>query len=244
MEEKNIQSKVAIVTGGSKGIGASIVTKLATNGFNVILNYNTSFEEANKLANSSSNIYPFKANVSDYNEVKELVNFTINKFGRIDLLVNNAGIDLIKTINDTTLEDFDNILKTNLYSAFYTCKEVSPYMVNQKSGSIINISSIWGIVGASCESAYSISKAGLDALTKSLAKELGPSNIFVNSIAPGIIDTDMNKFLSEEEKESILSEIPLERIGKTKDIADCVLFLANTNYITGQVIQINGGWNI
>lgn len=243
-QENNIAPKVAIVTGGSKGIGASIVNKLATNGFNVVLNYNTSVERASRLANLNSNIFLFKADVSNYSNVQNLVNFAINRFGRIDLLVNNAGIDLIKTITDTSLEDFDNILKTNLYSAFYTCKEVCPYMINQKSGSIINISSIWGLVGASCESAYSISKAGVDALTKSLAKELGPSNIFVNSIAPGIIDTDMNKLLSVEEKNAIISEIPLEKLGNVEDISDCVLFLANSKYITGQVIQVNGGWNI
>ena len=242
--EKNIANKVAIVTGGAKGIGASIVKKLAQNGYNVILNYNKSESQAKAIENEFSNVYIFKANVSNYEEVKSLVDFTINKFGKIDLLVNNAGIDLVKTINDTSIEDFDNILKNNLYSAFYTSKEVSKYMINSKAGKIINISSIWGIIGASCEMAYSVSKAGVDAMTKSLAKELGPSNIQVNSIAPGIIDTDMNKFLSEEEKKQIIEEIPLEHIGKTEDIAETVLFLSNSDYITGQVVQVNGGWNV
>ena len=243
-QEKNIETKVAIVTGGSKGIGASIVKKLAQNGYIVVLDYNKSEKEAKELENKFNNVYAFKADVSNYDEVKSLVDFTINKFKKIDLLVNNAGIDLIKTINDTKIEEFDKILKTNLYSAFYTSKEVSNYMINQKSGKIINISSIWGIIGASCEMAYSVSKAGLDAMTKSLAKELGPSNIQVNSIAPGIIDTDMNKFLTEEEKQEIIKEIPLEHIGNVEDVADCVLFLANAEYITGQIIQVNGGWNI
>lgn len=243
-QEKNIQSKVAIVTGGSRGIGASIVKKLSCNGYNVILNYNNSLEEATKIANNYENVYIFKADVSKYDEVESLINFAIDKFKNIDLLVNNAGIDLIKTINDTTLSDFDNILKTNLYSAFFTSKEVIPYMIKQKRGCIINISSIWGLIGASCEMAYSVSKAGLDAMTKSLAKELGPSNIRVNSIAPGFIDTDMNKSLKEEEKQNIINEIPLERIGNPEDISDCVLFLSNAEYITGQIIQINGGWNI
>lgn len=243
-QEKNIENKVAIVTGGSRGIGASIVKKLAQNGYIVVLNYNKSEKEAKEIENKFDNVYAYKTDISNYDEVKALVDFTINKFGKIDLLVNNAGIDLIKTINDTKIEEFDKILKTNLYSAFYTSKEVSKYMINNKSGKIINISSIWGIIGASCEMAYSVSKAGLDAMTKSLAKELGPSNIQVNSIAPGIIDTDMNKFLSKEEKEQIISEIPLEHIGNVEDVADCVLFLANANYITGQVIQVNGGWNI
>ena len=244
MVEKNIENKVAIVTGGSRGIGASIVKKLAQNGYIVVLNYNKSEKEAKEIENKFDNVYAFKADISNYDEVKALVDFTINKLKKIDLLVNNAGIDLIKTINDTKIEEFDKVLKTNLYSAFYTSKEVSKYMINQKKGKIINISSIWGIIGASCEMAYSVSKAGLDAMTKSLAKELGPSNIQVNSIAPGIIDTDMNKFLTEEEKEQIISEIPLEHIGNVEDVADCVLFLANANYITGQVIQVNGGWNI
>ncbi len=243
-QEKNIQNKIAIVTGGSRGIGSSIVQKLAQNGFEVVLNYNSSYEQAKQIAMTNSNIHIFKADVSKYEEVCNLVNFTINKFGKIDLLVNNAGISLIKTINDTTISDFDNILKTNLYSAFYTCKEVSKYMIHQKSGNIINISSIWGLIGASCEMAYSVSKAGLDSITKSLAKELGPSNIRVNSIAPGIIDTKMNNFLNEEEKKQLISEIPLEKIGTPDDVAECVLFLVKSNYITGQIIQVNGGWNI
>lgn len=244
MIENNTENKVAIVTGGSRGIGAEIVKVLSKNNYNVILNYHNSFEQANKIHSEYSNIHLFKADLSNYDEIKSLVNFTINKFGHIDLLVNNAGIDLVKTINDTTYDDFDKILKTNLYSAYFTSKEVLKYMINSKCGSIINISSIWGITGASCETAYSISKAGMDAMTKSLAKELGPSNIRVNGIAPGIIDTNMNKFLTDDEKEQIISEIPLQRIGEVQDIADCVLFLENNNYITGQIIQINGGWNI
>ena len=243
-QEKSTQNRVAIVTGGSRGIGASIVKKLSQNNFSVILNYKNSVESAKQIAFENSNIDIFKADVSNYDEVCNLVNFAIKKYRKIDLLVNNAGIDLIKTINDTTAQDFDNIIKNNLYSAFYTSKEVSKFMIQAKSGNIINISSIWGLVGASCEMAYSVSKAGLDAMTKSLAKELGPSNIKVNSIAPGIIDTDMNKFLSNEEKNQIINEIPLEKIGSPNDIADCVLFLANSDYITGQIIQINGGWNI
>ena len=243
-QEKNIQNNIAIVTGSSRGIGSSIVQKLAQNGFEVVLNYNSSYEQAKQIAMTNSNIHIFKADVSKYEEVCNLVNFTIDKFGKIDLLVNNAGISLIKTINDTTISDFDNILKTNLYSAFYTCKEVSKYMIHQKSGNIINISSIWGLIGASCEMAYSVSKAGLDGMTKSLAKELGPSNIRVNSIAPGIINTKMNNFLNEEEKKQLISEIPLEKIGTPDDVAECVLFLVKSNYITGQIIQVNGGWNI
>ncbi len=243
-KEKYYFNKVAIVTGGSRGIGASISKKLAKIGYKVVLNYNHSEENAKMIAEESSNITIFKADISDENDAKKLINFAISKFGRIDILVNNAGIDLIKPLTDTTTNDFDKIMKTNLYSAFYTSREASKFMINKKDGIIINISSIWGITGASCEMAYAVSKAGLDAMTKSLAKELGPSNIRVNSIAPGIIDTDMNKNLSEADKNEIIKEIPLEKIGTTKDIADCVEYLINAEYVTGQVIQVNGGWNI
>lgn len=237
-------NKVAIVSGGSRGIGASIVETLASSSFDVILNYRFSADNANDIASKFSNVVTFQADVSDHAQVKSLVDFTISKFGRIDLLVNNAGIDFINTLSDTSDSDFDTVLRNNLYSAFYLSKEVSPYMINAKSGLIINISSIWGIVGASCEMAYSVSKAGLDAMTKSLAKELGPSNIRVNSIAPGIIDTDMNSFLSKEELSEIVNDIPLERIGLPSDVADTVLFLDKNSYITGQVIQVTGGWNL
>ena len=237
-------NKVAIVSGGSRGIGASIVETLASSGFDVVLNYRFSANKANDIASKFSNVVTFQADVSDYAQVKSLVDFTISKFGRIDLLVNNAGIDFINTLSDTSDSDFDTVLRNNLYSAFYLSKEVSPYMINAKSGLIINISSIWGIVGASCEMAYSVSKAGLDAMTKSLAKELGPSNIRVNSIAPGIIDTDMNYFLSKEELSEIVNDIPLERIGLPSDVANTVLFLDKNSYITGQVIQVTGGWNL
>lgn len=237
-------NKVAIVSGGSRGIGASIVETLASSSFDVVLNYRFSADNANDIASKFSNVVTFQADVSDHAQVKSLVDFTISKFGRIDLLVNNAGIDFINTLSDTSDSDFDTVLRNNLYSAFYLSKEVSPYMINAKSGLIINISSIWGIVGASCEMAYSVSKAGLDSMTKSLAKELGPSNIRVNSIAPGIIDTDMNSFLSKEELSEIVNDIPLERIGLPSDVADTVLFLDKNSYITGQVIQVTGGWNL
>ncbi len=243
-QEKNTQTKIAIVTGSSRGIGAEIVKTLSQNGYIVVLNYNNSKEQAEEISKNYSNVYPFKADVSKYEEVKALVDFTIEKFGQIDLLINNAGIDLVKPINDTSLEEFDKILKTNLYSAFYSSKEVSKFMINKKSGHIINISSIWGLIGASCEMAYSISKAGLDAMTKSLAKEFGLSNIRVNGIAPGIIETDMNNFLTDKEKDELYEEIPLKRMGTPHEVASCVLFLENNPYITGQILQVNGGWNM
>lgn len=240
--------KTIIVTGASRGIGAAIVKMLAKEDYNIVLNYNKSEEIAKKMqeefTEQGKNVEIFKADVSKREEVNKLVEFTINKFGNIDILVNNAGISQTKLFTDITDEDWDNMISTNLNSVFYTIQGVLPYMIHKKEGCIINISSIWGVVGASCEVHYSVAKAGVDAMTKSLAKELGPSNIRVNSIAPGIIDTDMNKYLSDEEIVNIEEEIPLGKIGKTQDIAKCVKWLIEDGYTTGQIIEINGGWNI
>lgn len=238
----SMDKKVAIVTGASRGIGAGIVKKLAENNYSVVLNYNNSFEDAKKLQESYSNVDIFKADVSVAANVKALVNYTLEKYGKIDLLVNNAGIDFWGTINDISIDQFDKITKTNLYSYFYTCKFVSENMIQNKSGSIINISSIYGSTGASCEIAYSMSKAGINGLTKSLAYELAPSNIRVNAIAPGVIDTSMNSFLSDDERKNLLDEIPIGRIGSPSDVADCVLYLENCKYITGEILNVTGGW--
>lgn len=241
-------SKVVIVTGGSRGIGKTIVERLARKSYQVILNYNKSEENAleikKELEKENINIDIFKADVSKREEVKELIDFTIKKYKKIDVLINNAGIDQVKLFTDITDEDWNNIINTNLTSVFYTTQETVRNMIYEKQGCIINISSIWGIIGASCESHYAISKAGIDAMTKSLAKELGPSNIRINSIAPGIIDTDMNKNLTNNEIINIKEEIPLGKIGKTEDIAKCIEWLITDEYTTGQVISINGGWNI
>lgn len=241
-------NKVVIVTGASKGIGKSIAETLAKKGYMVVADYNKSEEEAIRFQKEleSAGIYIdiYKADVSKREDVKKIVKYTIQKYKKIDVLVNNAGIDQVKMFLDITDDDWNTIINNNLNSVFYMCQEVLPYMINRKKGSIINMSSIWGIKGASCESSYSVTKAGIDALTKSLAKELGPSNIRVNSIAPGIIETDMNKFLSEEEKKEIIEEIPLQKIGKPEDIAKCVDWLIEENYITGQILQLDGGWYI
>lgn len=240
--------KTAIITGGATGIGKAIAIKLANENYNIVINYNTSEKEAKELKKellkTNSNIEIFRADLSKRENIKELVDFAIDKYKSIDILINNAGIDQIKLFNEITDEDFYKMINNNLYSTFTTTQEVSKYMINKKQGIIINISSIWGQVGASCESLYSVTKAGIDALTKSLAKELGPSNIRVNSIAPGIIDTKMNYNLSKEEKAQIINEIPLEKIGKTEDIARCVKWLVEDEYTTGQIISINGGWYI
>ena len=245
--EKNIPCKKIIVTGGSKGIGAEIVKKLAEKN-NVVLNYNKSEERAKQiqkeLKQKGINIEIFKADVSKREEVKELIQFTLKKFKNIDVLINNAGISQTKLFTEITDTDWNNMIQTNLNSVFYCTQEVLSTMIHNKCGCIINISSIWGITGASCEVHYSVAKAGIDAMTKSLAKELGPSNIRVNSIAPGIIDTEMNKEYSIEELEKIKKEIPLEKIGKTIDIAKCVEWLIEDEYTTGQIISPNGGWVI
>ena len=248
MEEKNIDVKTIIVTGGSRGIGAEIVRLLAEKDNNIILNYNKSEEKAkqiqNELKQKGKNVEIFKADVSKREEVKNLVKFAIEKFNTIDVLINNAGISQTKLFTDITDTDWNNMIQQNLNSVFYCTQEVLPTMLHNKKGCIINISSIWGITGASCEVHYSVTKAGIDGMTKALAKELGPSNIRVNSIAPGIIDTDMNRDYTDEEKEEIKREIPLGKIGKTIDIAKCVNWLIEDEYTTGQVISPNGGWVI
>lgn len=240
--------KTIIVTGGSRGIGKALVENFAKDGYNVVLNYNKSEEDAKniktELEKQGFNIEIFKADVSKKDEVKKLVKFTLDKFQNVDVLINNAGISQTKLFTDITENEWDNIMNVNLKSAYYTIQEVLPNMINKKHGLIINISSVWGLVGASCEVAYSVSKAGLDGLTKSLAKELGPSNIRVNSIAPGIIDTDMNKNLSIEEINELKEEIPLNRIGKPVDIYRCAKWLVEDEYTTGQIISVNGGWII
>lgn len=241
-------NKVILVTGGSKGIGANIAQNLAKKGHTIILNYNKSEEEAKKiqsdLAEKNINIDIFKADITNHFEVTKLVNFCISKYRKIDVLINNAGISQTKLFTDISDLEWNHMLQTNLTSAFYTIKDTLPCMIHNKSGCIINISSVWGLVGSSCEVHYAVSKAGLDAMTKSLAKELGPSNIRVNSIAPGIINTDMNKNLTEEDLQNITHEIPLERIGNPQSISKCVEWLIEDDYTTGQIISINGGWVI
>ena len=240
--------KVAIVTGASRGIGREIAKSLAKQNIKVIANYNNSEEKAielkKELEAEGIEIDIVKADVSKREEIKNLVNYAIENYGKIDILINNAGISEYKLFTDETDEDWNIVINTNLYSAFATSQEVIPNMIKNKNGCIVNISSVWGMVGASMEVLYSVSKAGIDGLTKALAKELGHSNIRVNAIAPGIIDTDMCKNFSKEDLENIKEEIPLERIGKTEDIAKCVNWLINDNYTTGQIISINGGWII
>lgn len=243
-----MNNKIVLVTGASRGIGREIAYTLAKEGHTVIANYNKSIDMANSLKEIADkenlNLEIFKADVSKRNDVKEMITCVLNKYRKIDVLVNNAGIDQEKLFQDITDDDWDKIIKVNLYSVFCVTQEVIPNMINNKNGCIINISSIYGIKGGSYASLYSATKAGIDGMTKSLAKELGPSNIRVNSIAPGYIDTDMNKHFSNIIVDNIKNEIPLNKIGTPHSIANCVKWLVNDDYTTGQVISVDGGWSI
>ena len=246
--EKSIVNKVVVVTGGSRGIGAQIVKTLANENYKVILNYNNSKEQAEKiqqeLLEQGKEIEIIKADVSKREETEKLIQFAINKFNKIDVLINNAGISQEGLFTDVTEEEWQKIINTNLNSVFYCNQQALKYMIQEQQGCIISISSIWGETGASCEVAYSTTKAAINGMTKALAKEVGPSNIRVNAIAPGIIDTDMNRNLTNEELEQIKEQIPLNKIGKALDIAKCVKWLIEDEYTTGQIISINGGWYI
>ena len=240
--------KIVIITGASRGIGREIAKRLAKKGLKVIANYNKSQKAAEELRKELEEdgikIDIIKADVSKREEAKKLAKYALEKYGKIDILINNAGISEYKLFTDETDEDWKKIINTNLYSAFAMSQEVIPNMIHNKSGLIINMSSAWGVVGGSLEVIYSVSKAGLDGLTKALAKELGPSNIRVNSIAPGMIYTKMNEKFSNEELEEIKEEIPLGTIGEPSDISKCIEWLIKDKYTTGQVISINGGWII
>ena len=236
--------KTVLVTGGSRGIGKAIVEKFAKENYNVILNYNKSFDSARAIENNYKNVKIFKADVTNKKEIQNMIEFANQTFGNIDILINNAGIGCTGLIQDLTLEEWQDVFNVNVNGVFNCTQAILPNMIAKHSGKIINISSIWGIVGASCEVAYSASKAAIIGFTKALAKEVGPSGITVNCIAPGIVMTDMVSQYSVEEFEEIRNQIPLGEIGTTEDIANSVFFLASNeaNYITGQVLSPNGGW--
>lgn len=242
--------KTAIITGSSKGIGAATAILFAQKGYNVVITYNESYESATLLARSlSSNGFSVtaqKLNVANRLEAELLVKETLYKYGSIDVLVNNAGVAYQGLITQTDEVEYDRILNTNLKGTFNCCKAVTPVMVRQQSGKIINISSMWGETGASCEVAYSASKAGVIGLTKALAKELAPSGITVNAVTPGLIETAMNTNLTVEELNDFVESIPLGRMGTADEVAQAVYFLAseNADYITGQILGVNGGYVI
>lgn len=243
-------NKTIVVTGGSKGIGAAVSSLFAKEGFNVVVNYNSSESEClnlcQKLNGDGYVCKPFKADISKPDEADALINFAVNMFGSIDILVNNAGISEQMLFTDITNEHWSRMLAVNLTGTFNTSRAAVREMVKSHSGSIINISSMWGLCGASCEVHYSASKAGVIGLTKALAKELGPSNIRVNCIAPGVIKTDMNAHLTLDVIEDLKNETPLCKIGGPEDIANAVFFLASdkASFITGQVLSVDGGFTI
>ena len=241
-------SQSVVITGGSRGIGAATAILFARKGYQVVITYNESFESANLLTRSLSarglSAVAMKANVANRSEMELVFKETAYRFGSVDVLINNAGISMIETITRLDPIDADRIFDIDLKGVYYCCRAVTPYMVSQKSGRIINISSMWGQVGASCEVAYSAAKAGVIGLTKALAKELAPSGITVNAIAPGLIETGMNAELSVEDLNRFVEDIPLGRMGSPEEIAAAALFLSgeDAEYITGQVLGINGGY--
>lgn len=237
-------SKNALITGASRGIGRAIAIEFARAGYDLTLCCIRNIDSLERLAKDLADTYKvrcsaYQTDVSDPDAVREL-------FAKIEpptVLVNNAGISYVGLITETSDEDWHRTIDTNLSSVFYMCRAAIPHMLSEFTGKIINVSSVWGESGASMEVAYSASKGGLDAFTKSLAKELAPSGISVNAVACGLIDTDMNSRLTDEELADVVADIPADRIGKPAEVASVVLSLAeSTNYLTGQIIKVDGGW--
>ena len=234
-----------LITGGSRGIGAECVRKATEEGHAVSFIYYNSDERAGELSRQTGAI-AIKADIADSTSVKMAVLAAERKMGGIDLRVNNAGVSLIKLFTDVSDEEMSRVFGVNLIGATVAAREAAKGMISRHSGNIINIGSVWGRAGASCEVVYSASKAGLEGLTKALAKELGPSGIRVNCIEPGVIDTEMNSELGEEDLKALCEETPLCRIGSVADVAETVLWLASekAGFITGQVIGVDGGFGL
>jgi 3-oxoacyl-[acyl-carrier protein] reductase len=234
--------KSVFITGGSRGIGAECVKLFASSGFRVAFTYKNSLDKARDLA-AATGALPIYADLVDTESVTGAVKSAIREFGVIDILINNGGMASIKLFTDVSDAEYDEMMAVNLKSAFLTSRLVTPGMILKQYGRIINVSSIWGITGSACEVVYSASKAGLIGMTKAMAKELAPSGITVNCIAPGVIDTDMNASLDGEARKSLCDDIPTGRFGKADEVAKSVFFLASDDaaYITGQVLSPNGG---
>jgi 3-oxoacyl-[acyl-carrier protein] reductase len=245
-----LKGKVALVTGAGRGIGREIALTLARNGATVIVNYNGSKQSADEVVseiiNNGGVAEAIQCNVSDYNACAEFTKSVLDKYKKVDILVNNAGVTRDNLIMRMSEEDFDIVLDTNLKGAFNMIKHLSRSFIKQKSGKIINISSVSGVMGNAGQANYSASKAGVIGLTKSVAREFASRGINVNAVAPGFVDTDMTKNMTEDAKSQINGMIPMGKMGTTSDIANLVLFLAgdNSNYITGQVICVDGGMAI
>ena len=235
-----------LITGASRGIGRAVAIEFAKNNHNIIICAKSDLEGLQNtkqlIENESVSCYIGLCDVTNEDSVKDCISDSVKIIGHTDILINNAGISYIGLLQDMSLEDWNKLLSTNLTSAFLMSKYVIPEMLKKQSGHIINISSVWGNIGASMEVAYSTSKGGINSFTKALAKELAPSNILVNAISPGFIDTDMNKVFEKDELEVIFEEIPMGRAGKTSEVAELIYKIAMSDYITGQIITIDGGW--
>lgn len=240
--------KNALITGASRGIGKAIAITFAKAGYSLSLCCQNSADTLAALATHLKQEYgiqvlTFTGDVGDFSFVRNMVSQTLDTFGHLDVLINNAGISYIGLLTDMDITDWNRIVSVNLTSVFSTCRLVVPSMVSAKSGRIINISSVWGNAGASCEVAYSACKGGINAFTKALGKELAPSNICVNAIACGMIDTDMNRCFTKEEQRALIEEIPAGRMGLASEVAELALSLATgVTYLNGQIITLDGGW--
>ena len=235
--------KVALITGGSRGIGKAMVELFSKNGYNVAFTYKSSENEATELAEKTGAL-AIKADSTSPEDVVVAVSRTVSELGGLDILINNAAVSSFGLLTDITLEEWRRVLDTSLTGAFLYSKYAIPEMLKKKQGRIINITSMWGIVGSSCEVHYSAAKAGVIGFTKALAKELGPSGFTVNAIAPGVVNTDMNKCFGDDDIEALCEETPVGRICEPYEIARCALFLADeaSSFITGDILNISGGF--
>ncbi len=239
--------KTIVITGASRGIGKAIALKLANVDINIVINCVKNIEKLKEvkaeIEKKGCICETFVGDISDYKTAEKLFSFVEDRFGGTDILINNAGISIVGLFQDMTRDEWDRIVNTNQGSLFNCCHFAVPHMIHKQSGRIINISSVWGLAGASCEVAYSATKGAVNAFTKALAKELAPSNIQVNAIACGAINTDMNSFLSEEELNMLKEEIPAGRMGEPEEVA-CIIsqLIKSPTYLTGQIITMDGGW--
>lgn len=240
--------KTVLITGASRGIGREIALKFSSEGYNIVLNYNSSEKKAKDLVKQINKMgvscLALKADVAIEAEVKAMIDTALKEFGKIDVLINNAGVALSKLFQQTTTDEIARVFGVNTFGVINCSKAVVPGMISEKCGKIINISSIWGKVGASMETIYSASKGAVIAFTMALAKELAPSGISVNCVCPGVIDTDMLLEYTEADKKELKEQTPLSRLGTPQDVANAVYFLASDNaaFITGQVITVDGGF--
>ncbi|MBV4441533.1 elongation factor P 5-aminopentanone reductase [Clostridium tyrobutyricum] len=243
----DLSGKVAVVTGGSGDIGRAISIELAKCGANIIVNYRKNEIEARRTLDNIKKYgvtgIIFQGDVSNYNSAKKLIDCAVDNMGKIDILVNNAGVSNIGLFIDADEDQWNRIIDVDLKGVLNCTHCALKYMISKKNGIIVNISSIWGSEGASCESIYSAAKGAVNSFTKAIAKEMAPSNIRVNAVAPGVIDTKMNKWLSNDERNALIDEIPSGRFGKAEDISNIVSFLCSesSRYITGQIITVDGG---